>query len=225
MGEVQKPGDGSQADAKESEAGWEVAVIQAKQASKRRGSLRGGLERIVEEIQQPKVDWREVLRQFINQLARNDYAWFPCNRRFIHQGLYLPGLRSEELGEVVLAVDTSGSIGPEELNRFASEAQGILEAYDCTLTIIYADAKVHRVDTWKSSDGPLQLKPRGGGGTSHVPVFDHIEREGWAPTCVVCLTDLYTVFPAQPPNYPVLWAVVHNEQPHAPFGTVVQVEP
>jgi predicted metal-dependent peptidase len=170
------------------------------------------------------VDWRDVLREFLSQQARNDYSWSPPNRRFIHAGLYLPGLRSEELGDVVLAVDTSGSIGAKELGRFASEAQGILDAYDCTLTILYHDADVQRVDTWQPSDGPLELHPVGGGGTSHVPVFDWIEQQGRMPACVVCLTDLYTEFPDVVPTYPVLWAVVGRTGGQVPFGTRVNVE-
>lgn len=225
FGKVQPPGDSSEADCKESEADWEVAVCQAKEASKRRGSLPGGLERLVADIKAPKVDWREVLREFISRHARNDYAWSPPNRRFLHQDLYLPGMRSEELGEVVCAVDTSGSVGPQQLNRFASEMQGILDSYpDCELVIMYHDSEVKHVHRWKPSDGPLQLAAVGGGGTSHVPVFEHIERDGWNPTCVVCLTDLYTEFPAASPPYPVLWAVVNNENAKAPFGAVVHVE-
>jgi predicted metal-dependent peptidase len=84
------------------------------------------------------VDWRDVLREFLSRHARNDYSWLPPSRRYIHRELYLPGLRSEELGEVVLAVDTSGSIGQRELARFAAEAEGILDSFDCTLTILYS---------------------------------------------------------------------------------------
>jgi predicted metal-dependent peptidase len=221
-GTVQEPGDGSPAETRHSEVEWQVAVTQARRVAQQRGSLPGGVDRLVEEILHPTVDWRDVLRAFVSQHARNDYAWSPPNRRFIHAGLYLPGLRSEELGDVVLAVDTSGSIGPQLLDRFAAEAQGILDAYDCRLAIVYHDSEVQRVDTWTPSDGPLQLHAIGGGGTDHRPIFDHIEREGWSPTCLVCLTDLDSTFPAVAPAYPVLWAVVgRSSQP--PFGTLVEI--
>lgn len=222
-GTVQEPGDGSPADTRQSEAEWQVAVTQARQVAAQRGTLPGGVDRLVEEVLHPALDWRDVLRAFVSQHARNDYSWSPPNRRFIHAGLYLPGLRSEELGDVVLAIDTSGSIGPELLDRFAAEAQGILDAYDCRLAIVYHDSRVQRVDTWQPSDGPLQLHPVGGGGTNHRPVFEHIEREGWDPTCLVCLTDLESIFPTVAPAYPVLWAVVGGNR-YPPFGTLVEIQ-
>jgi predicted metal-dependent peptidase len=223
-GGVREPGDGSPAAARQAQAEWQVAVAQAAQIARQRGTLPAGLDRCVADVLQPQVDWRDMLRDFLSRHARNDYSWSPPHRRFVYAGLYLPGLRSEELGDVVLAVDTSGSIGPTELSRFADEAQGILDAYDCTLTVLYHDAAVQRVETWQPGDGPLTLHPVGGGGTSHIPVFDWIERGGMTPACVVCLTDLYTELPVIAPAYPVLWAVSgSNEQP-PPFGLSVRLD-
>jgi predicted metal-dependent peptidase len=223
-GGVRDPGDGSPASKSQSEAEWRVAVAQAHQVAKQRGNLPGGLARLVEEVLQPKVDWRDVLREFLSQHAKNDFSWSHPNRRLIHQGIYLPGLRSEELGEVVLAVDTSGSIGQKELSRFAAEAQGILESFDCSLVILYHDAEVLKVQRWRSGDGPLTLEPVGGGGTSHVCVFEHVERLPEQPVCVVCLTDIYTCFPDVPPAIPTLWAVVGSNTATPPFGLRVDVE-
>lgn len=221
-GGVDMPGDGSQAAAKEAQAEAEVAVAQAHQTAKARGKMSAGLERLVQQVMNPKVDWREVLREFISRHSRNDYAWNPPNRRYLHQGIYLPGLRSEELGEVMIAVDTSGSIGDTELAVFGSEIQGILDGYDCTLTILYHDDAICGVQHWKSSDGPLVLEAKGGGGTSHLPVFDWIARSGDNPACLVCLTDMASVFPASP-DYPVLWAAVGAGRAVAPFGLLVEV--
>jgi predicted metal-dependent peptidase len=220
---VQEAGGGSQAEARQSEAEWQVAVAQARQVAKLRGELPGGLARLVEEVLQSRVDWRDVLREFVSSHARNDYCWSPPNRRFVHQGLYLPGLRSEELGEVVLAVDTSGSIGEKELARFAAEAQGILEAFDCSLTILYHDTAVQAVRHWRSGEGPLTLEPAGGGGTSHVCVFDWVSARAEQPACVVCLTDLHTELPQVAPPAPVLWAVVGRNTNDPPFGLRVAV--
>jgi predicted metal-dependent peptidase len=223
-GGVRDPGDGSPSSRSHSEAEWKVAVAQAQQVAKQRGDLPGGLARLVEEVLQPRVDWRDVLRQFLSQHPKNDFSWSHPNRRFIHQGIYLPGLRSEELGEVVLAIDTSGSIGEKELSRFAAEAQGILESFDCSLTVFYHDAEVLKVQRWRSGDGPLTLEPVGGGGTSHVCVFQHIETLEEQPVCVVCLTDLYTCYPDTAPSVPTLWAVVGDNSVQPPFGLRVDVE-
>lgn len=223
-GSVRDPGQGSAADMRQVEAEWQVAVAQAQQVAKQRGELPGGLARTVAEVLSPKLDWREVLREFVSRQARNDYAWSPPNRRFVHAGLYLPGLRSEELGDVVLAVDTSGSIGQAELNRFANEAQAILDAYACDLTILYHDSQIQGVAHWTPADGPLVLNPEGGGGTDHRPVFDWIAQQGLAPACLVCLTDLETTFPTDAPPYPVLWAVT-GTRAGTPFGLCVAITP
>src|SRR5258705_12897363 len=137
-----------------------------------RGTLPAGLGRAAERVIHPPLDWRSVLREFVSAHARNDYSWARPNRRFIAQGLYLPGLRSEELGDVVLAVDTSGSISEQVLGAFAAEANAVLAAYDCAVTVLYHDTEVQKVQTWASADGPLVLDPVGGGGTSHNCVFD-----------------------------------------------------
>lgn len=223
-GKIMPPGDGSDAANREAESEWQVNAAQARATAKTRGTLPGGIERLVEAILEPKVDWRDVLREFVSTYARNDYCWYPCSKRHIHMGLYLPGLRSEELGDVVLAVDTSGSIGQEELNRFAGEAQGILEAFDCSLTILYHDAAIARVQHWKSTDGPLVLTPAGGGGTDHHPVFQWIEENDVQPACIVCLTDMASSFPDSPPAFPVLWCKVGDYACQAPFGRVVEVD-
>jgi predicted metal-dependent peptidase len=222
-GGVEPAGNGSQADAQESAAEWDVKVMQAGEAAKRRGDVPGELARMIGEIASPKVDWRAVLREFVTIHARNDYAWNPPNRRFLWLGIYLPGMRSEELGEIVVAVDTSGSIGAKELRVFGSEMQGILDSYDCELTILYHDSKVAGVQKWKSTDGPLVLEPRGGGGTNHCPVFEHIEDHGLNPTCLVCLTDMESCFPSKGPSYPVLWVSTQDSK-KAPFGSLVTME-
>ena len=164
-----------------------------------------------------------MLREFVAGHARNDYTWARPNRRFVAQGLYLPGLHSEELGDVVLAVDTSGSIDETVLGAFADEANAVLSAYECAVTILYHDVDVQKVQTWRSADGALVLDPAGGGGTSHVCVFDWLDRSGLSPACVVCLTDLETEFPDRPPPLPVLWAVVGDGGIDPPFGRVVRL--
>jgi predicted metal-dependent peptidase len=222
-GAVIEPAGGSPAEVRRSEAEWREAVAQAEQVARQRGTLPAGLARSIEVALHAHVDWREVLRSFVSSCARNDYAWSPPNRRFIQAGLYLPSLRSEELGEIVLAVDTSGSVGPEDLARFAAEAQAILESFDCTLTILYHDAEVQQVQRWGSWDGPLKLEPVGGGGTSHVCVFEWVAAHADDPTCVVCLTDLYTEFPGRAPLVPVLWAVVGTNSSPPPFGVRVDI--
>jgi predicted metal-dependent peptidase len=204
-------------------AEWDVAVAQARQAARHRGTLPAGLGRAVEASRAAPADWRALLRQFVATQARNDYRWLPPNRRFVHRGLFLPGLGGVELGHVVIAIDTSGSIGADQLGRFASEVHAALDAYDCTASVLYHDTEVQKVQHWRSGDGPLALDPVGGGGTSHRCVFAWVEAAIDPVACVICLTDLATEFPEAPPPVPVLWAVVGEPSSPAPFGLCVRL--
>src|SRR5262249_17519064 len=108
-GGIRPPGDTSESAAKESESNWDVNLSRAEQQAKQRGTLAGGLSRLVKQMFKRVVDVAEKLREFMTRPARNDYSWQRPNRRFIHMGLYLPGLYSLDLGEVLATFDTSGS--------------------------------------------------------------------------------------------------------------------
>jgi predicted metal-dependent peptidase len=206
-------------------AEWQVALVQAEQAARGKGKLPAGLRRAVQQIVNPPADWRDLLREFVSSQARNDYSWSRPNRRFVAQGLYLPGLHSEELGDVLLAVDTSGSVDERMLGVFAGELNAILASFDCTLWVLYHDTEVQLAREWRSTDGPLALEPIGGGGTAHACVFDWIQQSGCSPRCVICLTDLDTEFPAPAPDLPVLWAVLGDNRSEPPFGRRVDLNP
>ncbi len=222
-GGVREPGNGSPSEVRDAEAECQAAVAQAEQTARTRGELPGGLARTVDTQIRPPADWKAILRAFVATQARNDFSWSRPNRRYLAQGLYLPGLRSEELGDVVLAVDTSGSVGTQELGLFATEVNAVLEAYDCTVTVLFHDTAVQKIQTWQSCDGPLSLDPVGGGGTSHLCVFDWLASSGVEPACLICLTDLETSFPSDPPLVPVLWAVVGDTRTEPPFGSHVAI--
>lgn len=215
---------GDDADQQTQAADWQVAVAQAKAAAQQRGKLPASIARTVEQLLQPTVDWRDVLREFLSRAltARDDYSWSAPNRRYIAQGIYLPSLRSEALGEVVIAVDTSGSISADTLAAFAGELNGILECQPCRVSVVYCDAAVQRVQEWEPIDGPLTLDAVGGGGTSHRPVWEWLRTSGADPAAVVCLTDGETDF-GDEPGVPVLWALTPGSSARPPFGSVLRI--
>lgn len=225
-GGVIDPGDGGPAACAQAEADAKVMAAAAANAARqlKRGTMPAALGRLVDEILQPAVDWREVLREFIQRNARNDYSWAKPNRRFVGQGIYLPGLDGEELGDLVVAIDTSGSIGGPILDQFAAEVRSVLECNPARLTVLWCDCAIQHVQTWTPGDGDLQLEPRGGGGTSHRPVFDYVRDNDLNPVALVALTDMATEFPEEAPDYPVLWAKVGEYDCTPPFGTVVEIE-
>jgi len=213
------PGDGSTPDADATE--WKVAVIQAANAAKEMGKLPANLERFVTQITAPKVDWRTVLQRFVSETNRDDFSWTRPNKRFMAYDLYLPSLWSENMGEIVVAIDTSGSIDNNTLNAFGSEIQAIVDmARPSKTTVIYCDAGVNHVDEFAPGD-TLTFKMHGGGGTDFRPPFEHVRKNGITPVCFVYLTDMYGPFP-QDPGYPVMWCATSDIQ--GPFGQTIRLD-
>jgi len=225
-GEVRDlPGDspgGQASPAEQSASGqeWQVSMQQALNNAKAMGKMPAGLEREVIKALEPRASWRELLRRFFTSMSRNDLSWMRPNRRYLQRNIYLPSLHSEQMGEMVVAVDTSGSIGAYILEQFASEINAIVEDVQPEkVHVVYCDAAVGRTDEYTAEDLPIKLQPVGGGGTSFIPVFDWVEKQGIDPACLVYLTDLMGSFPKQEPLYPVLWAATTKQE--APFGETI----
>ena len=223
-GEVRDtPSDGGGSDSGH-ETDWDESLIQAFVNARGMGKLPAGVERFVQRKINPKLGWRELLSRFIEQSARSDYSWVTPNRRYIHQGLYLPSLSNQELSNVVIAVDTSGSITPDELDQFSAEISEILENFPATLHLVYCDAKVSGYEVFDRNDLPLTLKPVGGGGTDFRPTFEFVEKNGLMPSCLIYLTDLECLhFPDAHPAYPVLWVKTGTGKRKPPFGDTIEL--
>lgn len=217
------PAPGGVLDAPEpaDEGDWQVAVTQAVKAAQMMGNVPADIARLAKDAVTPRVDWKAVLRRFVQQCAASDYSWSLPNRRYVAAGLYLPALRSESMPPIVVAVDTSGSIDDAVIGAFAAELRSIVDECSPEAThVVYCDAAVQRVDTFARGD-ELTIDAVGGGGTDFRPVFDHVEREQLAPACVVYLTDGEGTYPDTAPDCPVLWAMTSTTV--APFGENVRL--
>lgn len=106
---------------------WKIATVQAANQARAEGRLPAALARFVEELTTPRLDWRAMLRRFITEASKNDYSWLRPNRHFLTQGFFLPSLHSESMGEVVVVIDTSGSIDGPTLNAFGAEIKAIVD--------------------------------------------------------------------------------------------------
>jgi predicted metal-dependent peptidase len=200
-----------------------VTVAQAAQAAKMMGKLSDGMARLVDEVLNPKVDWREVLQQFVEKCKDDSRTWARPNRRFIQQGLYLPSKDGEAMGELVVAVDCSGSVGVDELNQFAAEVKTIHEDQKPSkITIIYFDSSVSHVDEF-TRDDEVSMEPHGGGGTAFSPIFEKVEELAIEPVACVVLTDLYCNDYGDTPPYPVLWVSNGRDGEDTPFGETVMM--
>jgi predicted metal-dependent peptidase len=206
----------------EHEREWQIAVEQAENIARFAGNVPAGLERSLEAGDKASVDWREVLRRTFSETLPADYTWVRPNRRHIWKGLYLPGIAREGVGEIVIAVDCSGSISKRVLGLFQSEIGALVAEHQPErVHVLYFDAEVHRQDLFERGE-TIALSPAGGGGTAFGPVFAHLEDQGIVPHSLIVLTDMEGSFPTQEPPYPVIWA--STEPGRAPFGATVSLE-
>lgn len=205
------------------EAYWRQALQQASTLvnAAGRADASAGLSRWIQNITAPELDWRSLLWRF---LVRTPVDFTGFDRRLIGRGLYLEALEGDSIS-VRIAVDTSGSVSGDVLDRFLSEVRGIVRMYPhLEARLFYADAELF---------GPFELnedfleQPKGGGGTAFAPFFDHIRQSGdlGRDTILIYLTDGYGSFPESVPEHPVLWVVPPGGLPteEFPFGEVARL--
>jgi len=210
-----------------SEIEWQTQIVAAANVAKAQGKLPAGLERLLNEILLPKVDWTDkIVALFARKAGSGSNDWRRPNRRLIVRDIYAPGRSGFGCGAVVVAVDTSGSIGQGELDMFFAEMSGILEDIrPKRLVVMWCDAKVHRVDEVEEAGDLFALRKKpmpGGGGTNFIPVFEEIKKMGLEPDALVYLTDGLGTFPDKEPEYMTIWGSIYEPAKY-PFGDVVDI--
>lgn len=231
MGEVRDfpgkddSGSPSPAEISEQEQQVKIQMAQADSIAKKRGTQSGAISELVADLNQPDLDWREVLARFLDERARNDYSWNRPSSRFLQQGCYLPHLFSQEYGKVLLLVDVSGSVNKDDVNRFSAETLDILASYEeqgqtPELTMAFFNTKIleDQTQVLEPGDTPRFYK---GGGTNYESIFrwaeDKHDKEFKA---IIVFTDgECDEFPEEEPETPVLWAGVHKHF-NPPFGEI-----
>jgi len=194
------------------------------------GKMGGTGNRDLDELLQPQVDWREVLREFIqNTCAGNDYSTYARpNRRLMSQGIIMPSGISEQVGELVIAIDTSGSVGQQELTAFLSEVKGVCDTVKPDkLRLLYWGSNVvgdeaydmHELDNLVKS-----TKPMGGGGTDVNCVTQYMTDEGIKPQACIVLTDGHLYSGWGDWTCPVLWAILDNRDAVPDEGKAVHIK-
>lgn len=188
-----------------------------------RGKMQGNKNRAVNEILEPKVNWREQLREFVNSTCKNKdrTSWRRPHKRFIGQDIYMPSMIGESIGQVVVGIDTSGSIGQKELNEFLSEVVAICDdVAPSSIELLYWDTAVAGHETYNQGDYKALVqstKPAGGGGTHVGCVNQYVKDKRIQPEAIIILTDGYVEDDwGGNWEYPTLWAVTtrHNTSPH-----------
>ena len=200
-----------------------VDLTQAANVARMKGNLPAHLQRFVDNIVHVKTPWYDTLERFMQEKVKQDTTWMRPNRRHIGQGIYLPSMDSVgKMGEMVVAIDTSGSINDKMLAYFGGHLNRIIETCNpVKVYAVYCDAAVNHVDEFGPEDYPIKLEAHGGGGTSFRPVFDYIHEKGISPAVVVYLTDGYGDFPDSE-DVPTVWAMTTSVV--APHGMTLPID-
>ena len=217
----------TQEEAKEMDARIDRAI---REGALLAGRLGVDLPRQITDMLAPVIDWKEVLRDFVTSACKgkDEYTWRKFNRRVISNDIYLPTVENETIGEVVVAIDTSGSIGDAELNMFASELVSICEAVSPdAVRVLWWDTKVHGEQLFTDNYDQIgsMLKPLGGGGTRVSSVAEYINKKKINAECVLVFTDGFlesdVVWDI---SAPTLWMVTENRNWTPPTGKKVFME-
>ncbi len=203
---------------------WSKIIAEAYNYAKMVGKVPARIERHVEAVLKPKIDWKKVLRDSILPMIPQDYTYLKPSRRSLSAGVYLPSIAKDRYLEALVAVDTSGSISGQELNQFLSEIQWIARNFPIRITLLSVDADIHdKIELRCLADVQKITGLKGGGGTDFRPVFDYAVKH--RKRLIVFFTDGFGTFPERPPNIKTIWVVSPNGVPskNFPFGKVIRI--
>lgn len=181
------------------------------------GKLKGNVAREVQDALTPKVDWREALREFVTSFCvdKDESTWRRPSRRWIGQDVYMPSLIGESVGRIVVAIDTSGSIGNQEIGQFLGEVREICERVKPEgIDLLYWDCHVAQHEKYEQDQLENLLsttKPAGGGGTDPQCIVDYIAEKKIKAECAVILTDGYVASWGEGWDCPTLWGITTEQ--------------
>jgi predicted metal-dependent peptidase len=199
------------------------------------GKMGGNLSREMGELLTPKVDWKEALRDFVKTTTqgKDQTTWKRLHKRYIGMDIIMPSSYDEKVGSILVGIDTSGSIGLEELSQFLSEVKCICdEVSPEKIDLLYWDTAVASHEVWQGTElaGLTEsTKPEGGGGTDPSCVPKYMKNENLEPECVIMLTDGY-IGRQDPSEWqiqaPIMWCIKGNSRFDSSevVGKVVHVE-
>ena len=195
------------------------------------GKVGSGGNRAIDQLLQPEVNWREVLRECITETCRgtDDSTWRQPSRRHMAMGILRPSGITERVGELVIAIDTSGSIGQQELTKCLSEIKGVCDTVKPeSIRVLYWDTKVCSEEVYGGTGTPLEqltqtTKPQGGGGTNVQCVPDYIQEKNINAQAVIVLTDGYLGGSWGTWSTPLLWGILDNKSAKPTTGKTLHI--
>lgn len=226
-GGMEDPEAGQEEAAEEAAKNWQRAVSNAAEKAKKAGNMPGNLQRLVEELLPvEKLDWRDIIRDMSRDAkSKVSRTWSRPNRRRLGGGEYMPGYGNDNIYNLIICFDVSGSISDEMLKGMKTEVSAVMDQdLINSATLIAVDTQPNSIVTVTNSQGVIDWKPRGGGGTDFRSAMDLIKKDYGGAIGMVFLTDMETCsFGAEPP-FPCVWVNFGNKALKAPFGRTVSYD-
>ena len=192
------------------------------------GKTPAGIMRMIKDMTEPKMDWRQLVRQEIQSIVRNDYSFTRPNRKSMHSGAILPGMKEATTIDVGIAIDMSGSIGTEDASTFLGEVKGIMDQYeDFKINLWCFDTSVynHQEISQDNAHDLMDYEPQGGGGTDFDVNFEFMKERGLVPKKFIMFTDGYPCGSWGDEDYcDTIFIVKGNKEAESPFGQTVIYE-
>ena len=203
------------------------AVLSAAQASDA-GNIPAGVKRIIQNLTEPKMDWRELLRMQMESTIKSDYTWMRASRKGWHMDAVMPGLKNDEMIDICVMLDASGSIDESMLKDFLSEVQGIMNQFgQFRIHIATFDTDVYNSRTYDSEnmETMLDYEVSGGGGTDFDCIFSYLKENNIEPKRLIVFTDGYPFGSWGDENYAdTLWILHGTKTIVPPWGQYAYYE-
>jgi predicted metal-dependent peptidase len=198
------------------------AVLAAAAASDGAGNLPAGVKRLIQDMTAPKMNWRELLRMQLESTIKSDFTWMRASRRSWHMDAVMPGMKNDELIDIAIGIDASGSIDERMLRDFLAETQGIMDQFQSYRIHIFTfDTGVYNPAQYNSDnlDSICDYEVKGGGGTDFDAIFNYLKEEQIEPKRLVVFTDGYPFGSWGDENYAdTVWIIHGNTTVVPPWG-------
>ena len=194
------------------------------------GNVPGEIQRMIKELTEPKMNWRELLRQQIQSTIKNDYTFSRPSRKGWHTGAILPGMNFMDTIDIAVAIDMSGSIGDHQAKDFLGEVKGIMEEYkDYNIQLWTFDTSVYNEEQFTGDDGKdlLDYEIYGGGGTDFDANWTYMKENDIQPKKFIMFTDGYPFGSWGDEDYCDTIFIIHSHHDknlQAPFGVTAHYD-
>lgn len=204
------------------------AMLAAAQTTDGAGNIPAGVMRMIKELTEPQMNWRELLRMNLESTIKSDYTWMRPSRRGWHMEAVMPGRKNDEMIDIAIAIDTSGSIGEKMLKDFLGEVQGIMDSFPAyKIHIVSFDTDTYNPAQYDSDnlDSIMDYEPAGGGGTDFDAIYRYLKDEDIQPRRLVVFTDGYPFGSWGDENYcDATWILHGTTTIVPPWGTYAYYE-